>query len=123
MKLDSTTQSTFSGYSLSRSKIQIENKHLQTLQWRFAFTTLLVPFVGSIVAIGLLGVGVLPIGPVEIGLLVSLYVLTFVGVTVGFHRYFAHKAFETEPVIRIFFLSLVLWLLKAPLSTLYHCQT
>ena len=99
MKLDSTIQSTISAYSPKRSQIAIESDLLQTLQWRFALATLLVPFVGSIVAIGLLGL--LPIGSVEIGLLVSLYALTFVGITVGFHRYFAHRAFETQPAIKI----------------------
>lgn len=99
MTLDSTTQSTLSVYSHRISKTTINSSLLQTLQWRFALATILIPFIGSIVAIGLLGL--LPIGLVEIGLLISLYGLTVVGVTVGFHRCFAHRAFEAKPVIKI----------------------
>lgn len=106
MKLDRTTQPTVSEYSHRKSTITINSNFLQTLQWRFALATILVPFIGSIVAIGLLLLGLLPIGLVEIWLLVSLYALTFVGVTVGFHRCFAHKAFEAGSVVKIIFIIL-----------------
>ena len=80
-------------------KIIIENDYLQKLQQRFALATILIPSIGTVLAIGLFclsgGSGV------KIGLLVSMYFLTLVGITVGFHRHFAHQAFKSNIVIRI----------------------
>lgn len=81
------------------SHITVENAHLQSLQWRFAFTAILIPFLGTIAAftsINFWGVGL-----IEVSLFISFYALTFIGTTVGFHRYFAHKGFETNSVLRI----------------------
>src|SRR5438309_3282621 len=54
-----------------------------------------VPFVGVIAAIGLLwnrGVD-----GVDLAILGAMYLLTAVGVTVGFHRLLTHRAFQTYP--------------------------
>lgn len=52
-----------------------------------------VPFIGLIVAIvALWGWG---FSGLHLGLLLAMYLLTAVGVTVGFHRLFTHRAFET----------------------------
>ena len=37
---------------------------------------------------------------VDLGLLLVLYLLTGLGITVGFHRHFTHKGFETNAVVR-----------------------
>jgi len=37
---------------------------------------------------------------VDLVLLVAMYVLTGLGITVGFHRLFTHHAFETNPVVQ-----------------------
>src|SRR5580698_10371902 len=37
---------------------------------------------------------------VDLGLLVGLYCLTTLGITVGFHRLFTHKSFETNVVVK-----------------------
>jgi stearoyl-CoA desaturase (Delta-9 desaturase) len=37
---------------------------------------------------------------VDLGLLLGMYLLTALGVTVGFHRLFTHKSFETNRVVR-----------------------
>ncbi len=97
MQLDSTTE-LLTGSSKKR-KITIANDYLQQLQQRFAFATILIPFIGSVLAIGLFRLS--DVGGVEIGLLVSMYALTMVGITVGFHRHFAHSAFRTNIAIRI----------------------
>jgi stearoyl-CoA desaturase (delta-9 desaturase) len=61
-------------------------------------TAVLVPFLGVVAAPLLLwGWG---FGWVEFGLLLCMYVLTALGVTVGFHRLFTHRSFETNPVVR-----------------------
>ena len=39
-------------------------------------------------------------GWVDFGLLVGMYALSALGITVGFHRYFTHKSFETNAVVR-----------------------
>ncbi len=58
----------------------------------------IVPFIGLLIAIvSLWGWGV---GWVEIGLLVVMYLLTGLGITVGFHRLFTHQSFETNRVVQ-----------------------
>ncbi len=58
-----------------------------------------IPFVGvfltalSVVRFGISGF--------ELLLLLCFYVLTMVGITVGFHRHFAHKSFMTRGTVRI----------------------
>ena len=57
-----------------------------------------VPFLGLVAALVLLwGWG---FGWVEFGLLAGMHVLTALGVTVGFHRLFTHKSFETSGVVK-----------------------
>jgi stearoyl-CoA desaturase (delta-9 desaturase) len=36
----------------------------------------------------------------DLGLLLSLYVLTALGITVGYHRLFVHRSFETNIVVK-----------------------
>ena len=56
------------------------------------------PFVGLIVAVALLWNRA--VGPLELGLLVSLYVVTCLGVTLGYHRMFTHRACESSRPFR-----------------------
>ena len=59
---------------------------------------ILLPLVGLVAAIAYAwGWGV---GWVEVALLMGMYVLTGLGVTVGFHRFFAHKSFDTGPIVK-----------------------
>src|SRR5438270_5413110 len=53
-----------------------------------------LPLVGLVAAIVLLWDRA--VGPLELGLLISLYVLTALGVTLGYHRMFTHRAFESS---------------------------
>ena len=46
------------------------------------------------------------IGVQELALFLILYVLTGLGVTVGYHRMLTHRSFETGPVVRAVFLAL-----------------
>ncbi len=58
-----------------------------------------LPVLGLAAAIVLLwGRG---IGALEITLLAVMYSLTILGVTVGFHRQFTHKSFDTVPAVRM----------------------
>src|SRR3954451_14109221 len=38
---------------------------------------------------------------VELGVLLGLYVLTALGITVGFHRLFTHRSFQTYPAVQL----------------------
>ena len=57
-----------------------------------------LPLVGLVAAVALLWNKWLH--PVDIALLVSGYLLTGIGVTVGYHRLFTHRAFQTKQWLR-----------------------
>jgi stearoyl-CoA desaturase (Delta-9 desaturase) len=65
------------------------------------FIGLLIPFLGVVAAAALLVAYGLFIGPGDVAVLVVLYVLSALGITVGYHRLFAHRAFETTRPVRI----------------------
>ncbi len=59
----------------------------------------IVPFLGLVAAVVLLwGWG---FSWVELGLLLGMYVLTALGISVGFHRLFTHRSFETSRVVQL----------------------
>jgi stearoyl-CoA desaturase (delta-9 desaturase) len=61
--------------------------------------TVVGPLTGVAIAIRVAwGVG---IGPAEIGVSLVMYGITAIGVSLGFHRLFTHKSFETRPAARI----------------------
>ena len=57
-----------------------------------------LPFVALVAAITLLWNRA--IGPLELALLIGTYVITCLGVTVGYHRMFTHRAFESSRAFR-----------------------
>jgi stearoyl-CoA desaturase (Delta-9 desaturase) len=57
-----------------------------------------LPFIGLIVAIALLWNRA--IGPLELGLMAGFYVITCLGVTLGYHRMFTHRSFESSRPFR-----------------------
>ena len=60
--------------------------------------TVVVPFAGLIAAMALLwGRG---FSWTHLGLMLGMYVITVLGITVGYHRLFTHKAFETNAVVK-----------------------
>jgi stearoyl-CoA desaturase (delta-9 desaturase) len=61
-------------------------------------SVVIVPFIGFIAALAFLwGKG---IGWTELGVTIVMYVLTVLGITIGFHRLFTHRAFETNRVVQ-----------------------
>jgi stearoyl-CoA desaturase (delta-9 desaturase) len=60
-----------------------------------------LPLVGLLAAIVLLWDRA--IGPLELGLLVGFYLITSLGVTLGYHRMFTHRAFESSRTFRAVF--------------------
>jgi stearoyl-CoA desaturase (Delta-9 desaturase) len=67
--------------------------------WVVTLLVVLVPF------LGLAGAAVLLWGWgfswVYLGLLLGMYVATVLGITVGFHRLFTHRAFETSAAVKV----------------------
>jgi len=52
---------------------------------------------------------------VELGLLLGMYALTAVGITVGFHRLFSHRSFETTWLVRFILAALGSMAVQGPL--------
>jgi len=74
------------------------NDRLPTGVWVRTLLGVTLPLAGVIAAAVLLwGNG---FGWVEFGLMTGMYLLTMLGITVGFHRLFTHRSFATTPVIR-----------------------
>ena len=71
----------------------IRSRHLHRLQRRHFIVFDVLPFLGTLVALGLLVYR--PVGAVDIGLFFSMWLLTGLGLTVGYHRLFTHRAFST----------------------------
>ena len=66
--------------------------------WVATFIGVTVPLMGLVAAIVLLwGRG---FSWVDLGLMVGMYLLTMIGVTVGFHRLFTHRSFATSRPIQ-----------------------
>jgi stearoyl-CoA desaturase (delta-9 desaturase) len=68
--------------------------------------TLVATFVGVtlpplVIAAGIAGLWGIAVGPVDVALLVVFYTLTALGVSVGFHRLFTHRSFETTTALRV----------------------
>jgi stearoyl-CoA desaturase (Delta-9 desaturase) len=74
--------------------VSVENAALRPRQRRIALATIWVPLLGSAVA-GALAVRY-GVSGVDLGLLAGGFVLTSVGLEVGFHRAFAHRAFMAK---------------------------
>jgi stearoyl-CoA desaturase (delta-9 desaturase) len=66
-----------------------------------ALIILILPILGTLAAIASLGTPWSP-GWIEIGLLLSLFSLSTLGIEAGFHRYFSHNAFQAHPALRAF---------------------
>src|SRR5258708_24844791 len=71
----------------------IKSRHLHKIQRRHVIWFDVLACVGTLVALGLLFYR--PIGALELSLFFGMWLLTGFGLTVGYHRLFAHRAFST----------------------------
>jgi stearoyl-CoA desaturase (delta-9 desaturase) len=71
----------------------IRSRHFHKLQLRHFLIFDVLPFFGTLVAFGLLLYQ--PIGAIEISLFFGMWLVTGLGLTVGYHRLFTHRAFST----------------------------
>lgn len=77
------------------------------------FFAILIPFLGVVAAPFIVwGWG---FGWTDLGLLVGLYTLTALGITVGFHRLFVHRSFETYGWVKFLFAVLGSMAIEGPL--------
>jgi stearoyl-CoA desaturase (delta-9 desaturase) len=83
---------------LAPRKKAISSPYLHRLQRRHFLLFDILPIIGTAGAIAFLAVK--PLGRTEILLLVSMWLLTGLGITVGYHRLFTHRTFKAStPVV------------------------
>ena len=76
-----------------RDQRVIRSRHLRKAQRRHFILFDVLPFLGTVIALGLLFYR--PIGVLELGLFIGMWLITGLGLTVGYHRLFTHRAFAT----------------------------
>lgn len=79
----------------------LSNRHLRSIHRRFSIATIMIPTLGTVVAVALIphwGLGTL-----ELSLLICGYFLTLSGVETGFHRLFSHKSFQCNKGVWLWF--------------------
>ena len=76
----------------------------KTLYKAIILVVVVGPLVATVYAIALLWQRA--VHPIDIALLVSMYTLTALGVTIGYHRMLTHRSFQPHPVIKFLFLVL-----------------
>ncbi|BAZ21945.1 putative fatty acid desaturase [Kalymmatonema gypsitolerans NIES-4073] len=103
------------GVDSNKHSKTISSNYLKGLQLRHFLLYDVLPGVGSAIAIGLLWLQ--PISLIEISLLVGMWVLTGIGVTVGFHRHFTHRSFQTSTPIRVLLTILGSMAAQGPLTS------
>ena len=85
----------------SVSGINLLDERGARFQRRMVLIATILPFVGFVIAVATLwGRG---ISAVDFGIMMGAYVLTGLGVTVGYHRLLTHKSFEASRPVRAFF--------------------
>lgn len=81
------------------SGVTTPNVRARVLEQRVAVLFVVVPFAALLTAIVLLWrTGV---GPIDVALLVGMYVANIIGIGVGLHRHFSHRSFQTTTPIRV----------------------
>ncbi|MFD5179053.1 acyl-CoA desaturase [Nocardia sp. NPDC058379] len=81
----------------SPRKKTISNPYIHRLQRRHFLLFDVAPIVGTVAALGFLVVR--PFGGMELALLFGMWLLTGLGITVGYHRLFTHRTFRTTPAV------------------------
>src|SRR5690242_6673106 len=75
----------------------ISNEYIHRLQRRHFLLFDILPIVGSVIAVAFLAVH--PFGVTELVLFLAMWLVTGLGVTVGYHRLFTHRAFKAAPSV------------------------
>jgi stearoyl-CoA desaturase (delta-9 desaturase) len=87
----------FGGGGAAPRRKAISNPYIHRLQRRHFLLFDILPIVGTAGALAFLLVH--PFGVTELVLLLSLWLVTGLGVTVGYHRLFTHRTFKAAPAV------------------------
>ncbi len=87
--------------NFERKSVTIVNQQLQSIQKLFGYAAVIVPALGTIVALVLLAYH--PLDRVSVGLCIFLYIATVLGITVGFHRILSHCSVKANGPVRAVF--------------------
>lgn len=91
----------------------IRDLRLVGTQRIYAFFTVTIPTLGAVAAAWLvLTTGV---SAIDLILFFTFYFVTLMGITVGFHRLFAHRSFKTSPAVTAAFAVLGSWAAQGPI--------
>ena len=83
---------------IARAPIGTVRPATSRLSQLMTLVAVVVPPLGLLSAMGLLwGVA---FHPVDLALLVVMYLVCAIGTTIGFHRYFTHRGFDTGPAVK-----------------------
>lgn len=99
MHLDSTIEVDSLKFSPKSSKKIIEVNHLKTSRLLHVLAIIVFPLLG--LAIALISFEGKAITLLNLGLLLGMFVLTTIGIEVGYHRYFSHRAFKTNRAVSV----------------------
>jgi stearoyl-CoA desaturase (delta-9 desaturase) len=80
-------------------KLAVSNPYLHRLQRRHFLLFDVAPIIGTAAAIAFLWV--YPVGSTELVLLFVMWLLTGLGVTVGYHRLFTHRTFKAKQSVAV----------------------
>jgi stearoyl-CoA desaturase (delta-9 desaturase) len=75
----------------------ISSPYIHRLQRKHFLLFDIAPIIGTVAAVAFLWVH--PLGWTELGLLLGMWLLTGLGVTVGYHRLFTHRTFTATPAV------------------------
>lgn len=95
---DSFDKETYVARPVKVEELSIHSAYLVRLQQRWAWPTVTLSFLGACAACWQLAtVGVTL---AELAILACMYVVAYLGLTVGYHRCFAHRGFKAGPTLR-----------------------
>ncbi len=113
MRLAETAGLQAAKVSTKQASSTIASPALQRAQRRVALATILIPAIGMVVAIA--SIPVIGFGLQALSLLLAMHLLTMLGITVGYHRHFAHRAFKSRGVVRFVLAALAGMAAQGPL--------
>lgn len=98
--MEETAKQATAGAEAANARLTVAHAGLQAAYRRDSLAIVLLPALGFAGALGwLFTVGVQPL---DVALIVAGYTVASIGIDVGYHRYFAHRAFEAHPVVHGF---------------------
>lgn len=77
----------------------ISSPYFHRLQRKHFLLFDVLPVAGVVLAIALAFYR--PVSAVDIGLFIAFWALTGIGISVGYHRYFTHRAFKAKPMVGV----------------------